>query len=151
MKITKKKEFERFSKFAVVGVIGAVIDFGLFNLLTHMTKITDRNASIASFIAAIISNFLWNRFWTYPDSREKKIGRQLFQFIIVSVIGLGIRAFLFNPVNNGMLSVMENFTPEKFFVTPAFLGKNFTLAFLVILVMFWNFFANRFWTYNDVQ
>ncbi len=35
--------------------------------------------------------------------------------------------------------------------TPEFLGKNFTLAIAVGVVMLWNFFVNRYWTYNDVD
>jgi putative flippase GtrA len=26
-----------------------------------------------------------------------------------------------------------------------------TLAVAVVIVMLWNFFVNRYWTYNDVQ
>ncbi len=33
MIITNKKERERFSKFVVVGVIGAVLDFGIFKFI----------------------------------------------------------------------------------------------------------------------
>jgi putative flippase GtrA len=32
-----------------------------------------------------------------------------------------------------------------------FLAKNFTLALAVGIVMLWNFFVNRYWTYNDVD
>jgi putative flippase GtrA len=31
------------------------------------------------------------------------------------------------------------------------LGKNLTLAIAVSVVMLWNFFINRYWTYNDVN
>jgi len=31
------------------------------------------------------------------------------------------------------------------------LADNFTLAVAVVIVMFWNFFANRYWTYSDVE
>ena len=31
------------------------------------------------------------------------------------------------------------------------LGENAALAVSVVVVMFWNFFANRYWTYNDVE
>jgi putative flippase GtrA len=32
-----------------------------------------------------------------------------------------------------------------------FLAKNFTLALAVGIVMLWNFFINRYWTYNDID
>jgi putative flippase GtrA len=31
------------------------------------------------------------------------------------------------------------------------ISHNVTLAFAVGLVMMWNFFVNRYWTYNDVD
>jgi putative flippase GtrA len=30
-------------------------------------------------------------------------------------------------------------------------GKNLALALAVGIVMFWNFFVNRYWTYSDVD
>ena len=31
------------------------------------------------------------------------------------------------------------------------LGTTIALVFGVLIVMIWNFVANRFWTYNDVE
>ncbi len=151
MIITNKKEIERFLKFAVVGVIGAVLDFGIFNLLNEVLGVTPLYASMVSFVAAIISNFLWNRFWTYPDSRNKTVTAQVLQFVLVSTIGLTIRALLFTPFEKVILTFSSQVVPPNFVVEPSFVGHNVTLAILVLIVMFWNFFANRFWTYNDVK
>jgi hypothetical protein len=41
--------------------------------------------------------------------------------------------------------------PGNFPLSSTFLGHNFALAVAVLVVMMWNFFANRFWTYNDVS
>lgn len=149
--IKDKKERSRFLKFGLVGIIGAVIDFGIFNLLTSLTPIPALIASALSFIAAVISNFLWNRFWTYPDSRQKKFRNQLSQFVVVSVIGLVIRVILFTPIENVLFNFTLRIINSSFFLTPKFIGHNLTLAILIIIVMFWNFFANRYWTYNDVK
>ncbi|TLN28553.1 GtrA family protein, partial [bacterium] len=91
MILTNQKERSRFLKFAMVGIFGAVVDFGIFNLLSAGFAIPALWASVTSFIAAVISNFIWNRYWTYPDSRSKPISHQLTQFILVSLIGLAIR------------------------------------------------------------
>ena len=74
--IKNPAERTRFLKFCVVGAIGFVVDFGVMNLLLHFTG-NVKFASTVSFIAAVISNFLWNRYWTYPDSREKPVAQQL--------------------------------------------------------------------------
>lgn len=150
--ISNPRERTRFLRFAVVGIIGAVVDFGTFNLLSSVVGLTAVVASVFSFMAAIISNFTWNRYWTYPDSRTKPLGHQLFQFTIVSLVGLAIRtpliAFL-EPLLTSLFGKLS-FLPQGF-VTANLLGENVALAIAVIVVMFWNFFINRYWTYSDVE
>jgi len=109
-------------------------------------------ASVISFVAAIFSNFTWNRYWTYPDSRSKPLGRQLIQFSAVSLLGLLIRTpiiYLLEPLFNSIFSEFA-FLPIGF-ITAEFLANNLALAIAVIVVMFWNFFINRYWTYSDVE
>jgi len=149
--LTNPRERTRFFRFLVVGMIGAIVDFGVMNFLTHAFGLPLVVAGTISFIAAILSNFTWNRYWTYPDSRSKPLIRQLFEFSIVNAAGLLIRipilAFL-EPI----LLRFFNWLPLNYFrFSPEFLAKNFTLAIAVIIVMFWNFFINRYWTYSDVE
>lgn len=150
--VNNPRERTRFVRFAVVGIIGAVVDFGTFNLLASIFSVPVVLASIFSFMAAIVSNFTWNRFWTYPDSRSKVISRQLIEFSVVSVVGLLIRtpiiAFLEQPLELGFHRL--SFLPFGF-LSAEFLGNNAALACAVLVVMFWNFFINRYWTYSDVE
>lgn len=143
-------ERTRFLKFCVVGVIGFVVDFGIMNLLLHLTG-NARLASTVSFIAAVISNFIWNRYWTYPDSREKPLMQQLGQFFLINVIGLGIRYLLFLTIDQPIINLAEIILPSDFFISPSVVGHNITMVIAVFIVMMWNFFANRLWTYNDVK
>jgi len=158
----KKREITRFLKFSVVGVIGAVVDFGSFNLFANVVGIRSVLASMLSFTAAVTSNFIWNRFWTYPDSRSKSIRRQAIQFGTISVIGLAIRTpiFAFAEVPMGKLVGRFLISPIGLRLAdwlpiqgldPIILGGNLALALAVIVVLFWNFFANRFWTYSDAE
>ena len=150
--ITNPRERSRFLRFAVVGMMGAVVDFGLANALVYWFAARLVVAGTISFIAAIISNFIWNRFWTYPDSRAKPLYRQFSQFAIVSAAGLAIRIPILHWLEALLINVLTRVRlPISIsFLTPDFLAKNFTLATAVIVVMFWNFFINRYWTYNDV-
>ncbi len=150
MILANPKERTRFVRFAIVGVIGAIVDFGIFNLLLAITPIQAVWASAISFVAAVLSNFFWNRHWTYPDARKKSFARQLFQFAIVSLLGLGIRIGFFALLENFLIDVSARFISSEI-LSPQFIGHNITLAFAILVVMLWNFFANRFWTYNEVQ
>lgn len=145
----------RFTKFSVVGAIGAVVDFGTFNLLRSLLGVPATLAQAISFGAAVTNNFLWNRFWTYPDSRSKPIGRQASQFLIVSMIGLAIRTAVFVLLTpamialaNGLLQTLSESSTAAQAVT---LGENLALVVAVVVVLFWNFLVNRYWTYSDVQ
>lgn len=149
--ILDTRERTRFLRFAVVGIIGAIVDFGVMNLLTRLFHFPLVWAGTISFIAAVLSNFTWNRYWTYPDSRSKPISRQLMMFTLVSVIGLVIRIPLLALIE----PLMERFLAQLS-ILPAtlninFVADNLTLAIVVIIVMFWNFFINRYWTYNDID
>ncbi len=148
--VANSRERTRFIKFMTVGVIGAVVDFGIMNLLSKLYNMPLTLAGTISFICAIISNFLWNRYWTYPDSRSRPVARQLIMFFVVNMAGLAIRLpilhFLEPPLKNFFEGLALNIP-----FTPGFLGKNFTLMAAVGVVMLWNFFVNRYWTYNDVD
>lgn len=146
---TKAQERSRFFRFAIVGTIGAVVDFGIFNLLISLLHTPAIIASGISFVAAVLSNFFWNRFWTYPDSRSKHLLHQLVQFGVVSLLGLMIRLGLFALLEKPLIALAEQFIPN--IVTPTFIGHNLTLAIAILIVMLWNYFANRYWTYNDVD
>jgi putative flippase GtrA len=152
MIISDYQERQRFLRFAFVGIIGAVVDFGVFNLLTSLTSIPSVLAQTVSFTSAVISNFVWNRYWTYPDSRSKPILRQMLQFTFVSAIGLGIRTLIFASIEPLLIAFFTKITFSIHWgLSPVKLGYNVTLAIGIGVVMLWNFYINRFWTYSDIN
>jgi len=144
------KERDRFIKFALVGAIGAVIDFGVMNILTNFANFDLVPAGTISFICAVASNFFWNRHWTYPDSRSRHILGQLGMFFLVNLAGVAIRIPILHygepPLQNYFEGLYETSIAQA-----EFFAKNSTLAIAVGIVMLWNFFVNRYWTYNDVD
>ena len=146
-------ERTRFLRFALVGTIGALVDFATFNLLIKFLPIDPVFANVVSFSVAVISNFTWNRYWTYPDSRSKSLSRQLTEFAVVNILGVGIRTPIFAFLSIYLINIISKqaFLLSVPTVTPEILGNNLALAVAIIFVMFWNFFINRYWTYNDVK
>ncbi len=140
-------EFKRFLKFAVVGSIGFVVDFGTLWILVELFGMNAIVANVFSFSAAVISNFLFNRYWTYPDSRSKDIWQQLFQFSSVNVVGLGINTLMLALLTSPFDVLFDGFD------IAALADRGYIPAKMVatVVVMFWNFFVNRYWTYNDVE
>jgi putative flippase GtrA len=149
--LTNPRERERFLKFSVVGAIGALVDFGSFHLILSLLGIRPEYAQAVSFTLAIISNFIWNRLWTYPDSRSKSISNQLISFFLVNLAGLAIRTPIFSGLEGPFRRLFAQFSFLPLgLITADRLGYTFALGVAVVVVMFWNFFINRLWTYNDV-
>ncbi len=81
-------------KFGVVGLIGYVIDVGIFNLL-RVGALGDGHffqgpigAKIASVAVAMLATWFGNRYWTFREHRRKNYLLELFEFSAVGVVGL---------------------------------------------------------------
>jgi len=158
-----RREFTRFLKFCVVGAIGFAVDAGTLFLLSNVLGLWTLAAQFVSFWAAVTSNFLWNRYWVYPDSRSKPVRAQALQFALVNVAGIVlIRTPFFALAERPLQRLAAGILPRlqawpnpvptlasQFRSTDA--GTLLTLAVAVIIVLFWNFAANRIWTYSDVS
>jgi putative flippase GtrA len=154
---SNSKEMERFIKFAIVGAIGAVVDFAVLNVMKlffesiglgigwHIGMAAQQIQLIAansiSFSTAVVSNFTWNRLWTFPESRERPLGKQLGQFALVNIIGLLI--------NTVILVLMDSYVFSHF--VGQRLSYNLAKAFAIGVVLFWNFGINRIWTYKGIE
>lgn len=149
-----RKEITRFLKFAVVGIIGAVVDFGTLYVLHPLLGMHIVPANTISFTAAVLSNFTWNRYWTYPDSRSKPIRTQLAQFFVVNVLGwainTGILLLLRDPCVTALGAAVARFGLAVDADLTYRLGYNLAKIIATGVVLFWNFFVNRRWTYSDV-
>jgi putative flippase GtrA len=134
-----RKEVLRFAKFAIVGAIGAIIDFGLLNLMHKVFGWPLLWANTLSVSTAIVSNFTWNRLWTYPESRVRRKRKQLPQFALINFIGLAIN----NLIVVGLDAVFSHFIPDPW-------DYNLAKAIAIGVVLFWNFGANRLTTYRGL-
>lgn len=186
----KAKEVERFIKFAVVGITGAIVDFGILIILqaTVLPPTTAFNAGLLSpdfqnimpaigdlntqmhfnvalatsiaFIAAVVNNFIWTSIWVYPDSQSNSKLRQLMQFTLISATGGIARAAwvttmtftlgeILMPIALPIIHIVQsNYMANS--QSEAQLGSIVAQLIGMAVVMLWNFFANRYWTYNDV-
>jgi putative flippase GtrA len=147
--INNKRERIRFLKFSIVGMTGTIVDFGVMNFLRLVINTPLIWAQGISFVCAVINNFLWNRYWTYPESRSKAAPKQLLQFLIINLIGILIRSPLVPWLDKYLLYFLDGLSlslPLKNMV----ISQNLALAISIIIVSFWNFFANRYYTYGNV-
>lgn len=79
-----------FIKFAVVGVIGFIIDFGISYILIERLKYVVWISTLVSTETAIISNFLLNNFWSFSHKRlENKLTIYLPNFLKFNFVSSG--------------------------------------------------------------
>jgi putative flippase GtrA len=155
--VSNPKELERFVKFAMVGIVGFMVDITILNVMKRVFEAAGLGmgwnvtmeprqiqlavANTISFSTAVLSNFTWNRLWTFPESRERRLAGQLVQFATVNVLGWGI--------NTGLLLVMDRYVFQHF--VSERLSYNLAKAVATIVVLFWNFGVNRVWTYGGIE
>jgi hypothetical protein len=71
-------------------------------------------------------------------------------FFLVNVAGVAIRIPILHFLEPPLLRFFESLLHISY-NTAEFYAKNLTLAVAVGIVMLWNFFVNRYWTYNDID
>jgi putative flippase GtrA len=152
-----RHEFVRFVKFAVVGIIGTAIDFGLFNLLHNVLGWHPILSNTCSVSAAIVNNYLWNLAWIYPETRGRQRGRKFLQFIVVSVIAWAINTGILYSSDrwlfgvNGLLAGAVGVLAQALNTQHEVVSSNAAKVLAAGIVLFWNFFVNRLWTFRDVD
>lgn len=135
-----KYEVKRFVKFAIVGISGLVVDYAMLNLLVYSFAVPSAIAIAVAFMLAATNNFVWNILWVYPESRAS-FWRHFPTFLIVNAVGLGI--------NELILFLFER--PIEALFNSHVIGLNLTKAIAAVIVMMWNFFVNRFFTFRHVK
>jgi putative flippase GtrA len=150
----------QFLKFATVGAMNTAIDWSLAFFLTYYTPIPRtlggafvnlsgvpfRPEAVAVWFTKVISSgtatinsFIWNRRWTFRVRDKRARTRQFAKFVTVNVIGM-----LLNSTITTLL--IRPFLPE-----PPRLAFMACQATATAIVLFWNFFANKYWTFKGAS
>ncbi len=117
-------------KFAVVGSIGLVIDFGITLLLRDGLLVNGYLSSTCGFAVAASSNYYINSKWTFKENATTSSSKQFVLFFIISLIGLGLKLLLLRVFQNAAI--------------PFYTSKILAVA----VIFMWNFMANKFITFR---
>ena len=122
--------YRQFIKFCIIGTLNTVIDYSVYLLLNRVFDIYFLYANIMAIAVAMTSSFVFNKYWTFRN-HEKKIKSQSLKFVIVNIV------YFF--LNNSIVFVLASYL--------AFYDI-FAKIIATIVCLFWNFFANRYWTFR---
>ncbi|MEJ5197970.1 MAG: GtrA family protein [Anaerolineae bacterium] len=135
-----RREVGRFLRFATVGTWGFTVDFSVLNFLIFVVHWPAWLANTCSFTIAVLNTFTLNRIWTVPESRQRPINTQLAQFFLVNLGGYAINELVF--LGSHAFVWQHLFT--------ATLAWNLAKATASGVALFWNFGANRLWTWRGL-
>ncbi len=131
------RTIRQFLKFGVVGAIGSVVDFSVLIVLKEFLLLNLYVANTFSFSAAVFSNFLWNSIWTFRGTFRGRKRHRFIPFLLVSILGLGINQVILYLAHEttGLDNYQYGYLVAKVAAT--------------IVVMIWNFIANKYWTFRE--
>ncbi|MCU1481041.1 MAG: GtrA family protein [Subtercola sp.] len=132
-------------KFGVVGILGMVLDVGIFNLLLVGTFGTGHfystaiGAKLISTTVAIIFNWVGNRYWTFRENRRSRVWLELLEYSVVSIGGLAIAegCIWFTHHVLGMTSLLATN------IAANVVGLALGTAFRFVLYRYWVYGTNR--------
>lgn len=116
-------------KYIIVGFIATIIDFGVLFLLTDLVGLYYLASASISFVLAAAFNYYFNRTWTFQSTGKRR--KQLPVFFTIAILGLILN-------NNIIYASVEQFNLHYL------LGK----ALATGIVIFWNFFGNKYLTFR---
>lgn len=129
--VPRRPVARQFIKFAMVGVVNTTIDLGVYSALVFGWDVHYLVANIFAFLTAASNSYILNRRWTFR-SGDPRWRRQAIKYFIVLAIGFGL--------NETLLFLL---------VAHAGVGRLLAKCLAVIVVLFWNFGANRLWTFSS--
>lgn len=114
---------KKISRYLFAGGLGAGINFVIYLILLKGFQVWYLLASIIAFCLALIAGFYLQKYWTFKNTSKVNIKKQVFLYLALSLINLGINVLL-------MLLFVETFNLDKI------LAKVFSLGALAL----WSYF-----------
>jgi len=135
----KNPNYFEFFKFSIVGATGTIVDFGIYSMLKNVIGIYYIYATALSVFLAILNNFYLNKYWTFKKGQSGRTKTEYAKFFIVSAINyllnIGITYYIVEYTK--LESIFGNF--EDYFAK----------AVAIAIVLFSNYFGNKFWTFKS--
>lgn len=130
----RKGELLRFGKFCLVGLSGVLVNIGLLWLLTEIIGLFYLISAAISIETSVISNFILNDFFTFPDRRSptaKSFLNRLLKYNLLTLAGLGVNICIL-------------------WLLTEFLGIYYLIAelFGIAAATLWNYLSNTWWTWK---
>jgi putative flippase GtrA len=122
-----------------VGLMGTILDIGLYAVLHILLGMPILLANSISYCAGMINNYFFHRYWTFANRSHKAVSLQLSEFTLVSLSGLIVNNLLVLLLGHPFALLFSADAASDLLSKVAAQG----------LSMCWNFFANHLWTFRE--
>ncbi|MGB3129383.1 MAG: glycosyltransferase [Dehalococcoidia bacterium] len=130
-------KIKRFIKFCIVGASGFCVNLGLLAIFVEVAGMHKVWAQIPSYQISILTNFMFNDFWTFSDRRTP-----------------GLKSFLIRAVKFNLISqVGWGINISVYYIALNFAGIYYIVSQIIAIAVatMWNFFSNLIWTWRQKQ
>lgn len=131
------KQIPLFSKFAIVGIVAAIVDIVLFNLISIFLDFSPIAVKVISGVISTLLAWVGNRYWTFrKDKRENKT-KEVIEYLLVALAGLLIALTC--------LGISHYALGLRSLIADNISGNVVGL----ILATLFRYFANQYWVFNS--
>ncbi len=146
--LAQRRGVRQLVKFAIVGMSSTIINLVVLYLMLRLLHGHRYVSATAAFLVSVVNGYYWNRRWTFKEAPAKAIHTQFSQFVLVNLIGLGLDLLIIRlasvPLEHELHHWQAAWPPDKIERVAVLAAQLVATAAIV----FWNFFANRFWTFK---
>jgi Predicted membrane protein len=129
------EKYKHIIRFGCVGCLNTIVDFGAFSLFNSVFGINYIISQIVSYGSGTLNSYLFNKFWSFNDTRtNKKTTMEIVQFIVVNTASLGV----------SLLGL-------SIFLNHNYMNSFFAKILSMVLAQAVNFIGYRFWVFGEVK
>lgn len=121
--------FQQFARFCGVGLIATALQYTILIALSETMGANAVAASAAGYVLSAIANYSLNYYFTFASKQSHRVAA--IRFTTVSTVGLMLNSCL---MYAGVSILRLHYLPVQLVAT--------------LVVLAWNFLANRLWTYR---
>lgn len=122
-----KALFIQLMRYAVVGGVAFMVDYGSLWLLTEFVGLHHLVSAAIAFVLGLTCNYLISTAWVFGESKLASRWVEFTAFAFIGIVGLGLNELII-------------------YLCTDICGLHYMLSKIIstALVFFWNFFARRF-------
>lgn len=119
-------------RYAVVGGIAFMVDYGSLWLLTELVGLHHLVSAAIAFVLGLTCNYLISTAWVFGESKVENRWLEFIAFAVIGIVGLGFNELII-------------------YLCTDVCGLHYMISKLLstVLVFFWNFFARRFMLFKS--